>query len=377
MRLWDLILQKHDLQCGGAQAAFDDKERRAKRGFYRKEFIVDGKPVFRYYRLKDDSEVKGAELERVHKLGLAPAYKDVWVSDDPDSRIQGTGIDSKGRKQYRYHPDHVQSASVNKFLRLYKFIKAIPKLDAQMAKHAALPISDKNKVMALMLTLVKELNLRVGKEKYAKENKSYGVTSLKKSHVKVESDDTTKLGFKAKSGKHVQYTLKSAAVAHDLQQLLATPGTDKLFVYTSATGNTVRVSDTDLNQYIQQHMGAGFTVKDFRTYAANFFFVKALLKETRARDPGTPKQIKANLQKAQESTAFYLRHTRAISKKSYTMDLIREMYTSDPGYFVRSKSKAPLSVLLDILKVFKDRMRDRVTRRLRRLTARATSIDKA
>jgi hypothetical protein len=103
-------------------------------------------------------------------------------------------------------------------------------------------------------------------------------------------------------------------------------------------------------------MGKNFSCKDFRTYAANFYFIKALLKETKNRNPVTQKIAKKNLSLAQENTAFYLRHTKSISKKSYTMDLIRDMYMNNSDYFIQNKNKQPLTILLDLLKIFKDKI---------------------
>ena len=130
------------------------------------------------------------------------------------------------------------------------------------------------------------------------------------------------------------------------------PG-EKIFQYLTDKDLILRVTDVDINKYIQEYMGKSFTCKDFRTYAANFYFVKALLKETKARAPTTNKIIKENLNYAQENTAFYLRHTKAVSKKSYTMALIRENYIADPDWFIEHKNSNPVTVLLDILSKYK------------------------
>ena len=315
--------------------------------------------------MSDDRPVTQKEQERIDKLGLAPAYKNVWVSDDPESKIQATGMDDKGRKQYRYHPDHVKEATDGKFLRLYKFVKAMPKLESALQRDMQREPLSKERVTALMLRIVQELNMRVGKECYAKTNKSYGVSSLERRHVKV-ADGKATFNFKAKSNKQVQYTLVEPQLVNEIKHLLdnVQDGPDgKLFQY-KRTGLTEsedseskfgRVTDADLNSYLQQHMGKEFSCKDFRTYAANFYFIKALLKETRNRKPDTVKATKQNLNAAQETTAFYLRHTKSISKKSYTMDLIRDMYLTNPDFFVENKNKQPLTVLLEVLRLFKEK----------------------
>jgi len=214
----------------------------------------------------------------------------------------------------------------------------------------------KERTITVMLNIVKELNMRVGKEVYAQKNKSYGISSLKKSHIKIDENNLiAKFNFKAKSNKIVQYTLDSPEIVKELILLMKLDG-EKMFQYKSESGNILRVTDVDLNQYIQNKMGKGFTAKNFRTYAANFYFIKALLKETRSRTPSNLKIAKKNLSLAQENTAFYLRHTKSISKKSYTMDLIRDMYLSDPDYFIKNKHKQPLTILIELLKIFKNNL---------------------
>lgn len=347
--------------------AFDDKKKKKGLGIYRDSYFDEkdidkkGNPKlkFKYYYTKNKQEVSKEDLERINKLGLAPAYTDVWVSEDPNSKIQATGMDAKGRKQYRYHPRHIEVANEDKFLRLFKFIKSMPKLDEKMIEDRKLTLYSKNRTISVMLLIVKELNIRVGKECYAQTNKSYGISSLKKSHVTLTNNDTVvKFNFKAKSNKQVSYTIKDEEIVNEIKQLLNLEG-EKIFQYISDNNNTIRVSDTDLNQYIQNYMGKIFTCKDFRTYAANFYFVKALLMETKKRSPKNKKIIKQNLNAAQENTAFYLRHTKAISKKSYTMVLIRDMYNDNSEWFIENKNRQPLNVLIDLLKIFKDKIKEK------------------
>lgn len=347
------------------EMAYDDKQKQKKKGIYREKYEdqndldKNGKPKikFKYYYIKNNKSVSDEDQIRINKLGLAPAYNDVWVSEDPNSKIQATGIDAKGRKQYRYTLVHTNKANINKFLRLYKFIKAIPKLNDIMKEDIKKNLYTKERGICIMLNIVQELNMRVGKEYYAQKNKSYGISSLKKSHIKIDEDKLiAKFNFKAKSNKQVQYTLTNTDLVKELILLLQLEG-EKLFQYKNDNGNILRITDVDLNQYIQNNIGKDFSVKDFRTYAANFYFIKALLKETKNRNPVTQKIAKKNLSLAQENTAYYLRHTKSISKKSYTMDLIREMYINDSDYFIQNKNKQPLTILIDILKLFKEKFK--------------------
>jgi len=347
------------------ELAYDDKMKKKKKGIYRVKYEdkndldKKGNPKvkFNYFYLSDNRPVTPEEQLRINKLGLAPAYEDVWVSEDINSKIQATGIDAKGRKQYRYTQVHVEDASIDKFLRLYKFIKNIHKLETAMNNDIIGELYSKDRTISIMLKIVQKLFMRVGKECYAKSNKSYGISSLKKSHLKIdETKMVAKFNFKAKSNKQVQYSLDDKILVKELIFLMDLPG-EKLFQYKSDNSNIIRVNDVDLNQYIQHHMGKDFTCKDFRTYASNFYFVKALLKQTKLRNPVNKKIIKQNLNLAQENTAHYLKHTKSISKKSYTMGLIRDLYNDNPNYFIENKNKQPLTVLIELLKMFKDKIK--------------------
>lgn len=355
-------------QLGGRDPAFDDINKKEKIGIYRTSYYDNedlnkkGEPKlkFKYFYLKNNVEITDHnEIDRINKLNLAPAYKDVWISEDSSSKIQATGFDEKGRKQYRYHKEHIDQATDEKFITLYKFIKNVPKLEERLEEDNKLQMFSKNKIISLMLNLVKELNMRVGKECYAQQNKSYGISSLKKTHLNIIDDNTAKFSFKAKSNKQASYTIKNPEWIKELTQLLELPG-EKLFQYINTNNNILRVTDVDLNDYIQNSMGKEFSIKYFRTYASNFYFVKALLTETKKRLPKDAKTIKKNLSLAQENTAFYLRHTKAISKKSYTMELIRKMYEEQPEWFIENKNRQPLNVLIDLLKIHKDKVKGKV-----------------
>jgi len=352
---------------GGREPAFDDVNRKKKKGFYRESYLDNndldkkGQPrlKFKYLHMKDNRPVTNEEQERINKLGLAPAYKDVWVSEDPESKIQATGYDAKGRKQYRYIASHIADSTDDKFVRLYKFIKSMPKLEDQIEKDLKGQLFSKNRTIAVVLRVIQELNLRVGKEIYARTNKSYGACSLKKSHINLTDNDTVvKLNFKAKSNKQASYTLKVPELVAEIKELLNLEG-EKIFQYISDSENVLGISDTDLNNYIQIYMGKDFSVKDYRTFGSNFFFIKSLLAETKKRSPKNQKVIKQNLNAAQENTAKQLRHTKSISKKSYTMNLIRDMYVKNPQWFIENKNRQPLNVLIDILKMFKDSLKNK------------------
>jgi len=309
------------------------------------------KNEFIYYYIKNNRKVGKTVMERIKKLGIPPAWIDVWVSSDTESSIQVTGIDSKNRKQYRYHQDHIKAATQEKFLRLYDFIKAMPKLDKILKKHKKLSQYSFDRVIVSMLTLIKELHMRVGKECYAKTNKSYGVSSLKKTHVKIKGDEIH-FKFKGKSNKKLSYVFEDDILKKHIKSLLKLKG-EKLFQFIDDDKKIKRVTDTDLNLYIQEYMGDEFTCKDFRTYAANYYFVKSILIETKKRKPINKKTINKNILNAIENTAHYLRHTQAISKKSYITDYFVSLYKTNPKYFSSRKNKDTDTILLSLLRKYK------------------------
>lgn len=309
---------------------------------------------FEYYYIKDQTPVSDADQERINKLKIPPAWTDVWISSDPKSSIQAIGTDSKDRKQYRYHEKHIEKAEREKFMRLYDFIRDIPKLEKAMERDEKQPPYEKDRVIVSMLIIVRELHMRVGKEVYARKHKSYGVSSLKKAHLNFDGDKMM-FRFKGKSNKRLSYSIEDPELRRHLRLLMRLEG-DKLFQYKDENDNVRRVTDTDLNKYIQEHMGPNYTAKDFRTYAANMYFVKSLLYETRRRVPNNQKKIKKNILKALKSTAYYLRHTRAISKKSYVMNFAINLYQSNPDWFMSRKEGDPDDVLLELLKIYRKKI---------------------
>lgn len=310
---------------------------------------IDSNSSFKYYYVKTYKPVNKDDLERIRKLGIPPAWKNVWISGDKKSNIQVVGLDSKNRKQYKYNDNYIVKAEKKKFLRLFEFIKSIPKLDSILKKHSKLHVYDKNRVIATMLYLVKELHFRVGKEQYAKKNKSYGVSSLKKSHVKMGgTDDMIQFHFKGKSHQYHHYTLHNPIIKNHIKMLLKLQG-EKLFQYIDENNLIFRVTDSDLNQYIQTFMGKDFTVKDFRTYAANYHFIKALLNEIKKHG----ESVKKNIINSIKVSAKHLGHTKNISKKSYIMSYSIDLYTKHPEFFIGHKYDDPLDLLILILKNYK------------------------
>lgn len=313
---------------------------------------------FVYYYIDNGKEVTQKDIERISKLKIPPNWTDVWVSRDPSSSIQAIGMDAKGRKQYKYHNVHIETVEKEKFARMYEFIKSMPKLEKIMLKHNELPIYDKNRVISLMLQMVRDYHMRVGKEVYAKKNKSYGISSLRKKHVKLEAG-VIYLNFKGKSNQRLRFTIKNDFYVRSIKLLLKLDG-ENLFQYVNQGDENreriLKISDRDLNAYIHEHMGVDFTIKDFRTFGANWYFIKALLNETKKRRPKNRKIIKKNIVNAFRVTAKQLKHTGAVAKKSYVLNFALELYQNDPDFFIKRKDSDPGEVLLELLNLYKKKI---------------------
>lgn len=311
----------------------------------------DNKKIFDYFYSKNNQKVSQKDLERIKKLKIPPNVDKVWISENADDKIQAKWTDDKERVQYKYHDIHIEQSTKQKFHKLYDFIHKIQHFENKIKKHLTLDKFNKKRTLALMFQIVQELNIRVGKETYAQQNKSYGISSVKKKHFKFLSDRVI-IKFKAKSNQRVSYTIKDKKIIEQLQILNNLEGI-KMFQYINDMGKVMKVSDQDMNKYLQSHMGPQFTVKDFRTFGSNYYFIKSLLDETNKRLPKNNKIIKKNLLNAFKSTAFYLRHTKSISKKSYVNAIITEIYQTEPQFFIDRKNNDPIDVLVEILEIYK------------------------
>jgi DNA topoisomerase-1 len=303
------------------------------------------KANFRYYYVKDGTTVSKEDLERIHKLGIAPAYDNVWIATDPEVHLQATGKDDKGRTQYRYHSKHVMQQDHKKYARVIDFMNALPKFERMMDKDIAQGGMAKPFVCAWMIRIMQMLNIRIGNDCYAKENKSYGLTTLLKKHIH-QRKNYLAFKFLGKSKqKHTLRLVNPDAIAF-VNNLLELPG-EHLFQFKSPEG-PVRVKSDDLNAYLQKGMGEKFSCKDYRTYAANKFFLYFIKKETKKFPPNTETQKKKNLKNALIKAAEKLGHKPSISKKSY-VKYLSDMYMENPDRFVNEKSVDQL--MMDLFKL--------------------------
>jgi DNA topoisomerase-1 len=274
----------------------------------RREKVGDG---FRYYKANGDLLKDEAVLERIRKLAIPPAYTDVWICPKANGHLQATGRDARGRKQYRYHPQFREVRESTKYEHMMEFAKALPDIRRKLAEHMAMRGLPREKVLATVVHLLETTLIRVGNDDYAKENKSYGLTTLRNPHVKVEGSEL-RFQFKGKSGKQWRLQVKDRRIARIIRACQELPG-QRLFQYQE--GDQLReVTSADVNAYLKEITGRDVTAKDFRTWAGTVMAALAL-QELEAFD--TKAAQKKNLKDAIERVSSRLGNTPTICRKCY------------------------------------------------------------
>jgi DNA topoisomerase-1 len=240
----------------------------------------------------------------------------------PDGHIQAVGRDQRGRKQYRYHPRWTAMADDAKYHKMIRFAKALPKIRAQIAKDLALHGLPREKVLAAVLGTLERTLIRVGNEEYAEQNHSYGLTTLKDQHAKINGKKVH-FEFRGKSGVKHEVDLDDPKLSEIIRRCRDLPG-QELFQYVNESGEVCDVNSTDMNEYLRQISGGDFTTKDFRTWSATVLAACALCDLAPCK---TAKEVKKNVVQAIEEVAGRLGNTKAVCRKSYVHPGIVEMYS--------------------------------------------------
>ena len=251
-------------------------------------------------------------LARIAKLAIPPAYTDVWICKDARGHLQAVGKDARGRKQYRYHADFRAIRDANKFEHMLEFARALPTIRVTIDKHMALRGMPREKVLATVVYLLETTLIRVGNDEYAKENASFGLTTLRNRHVKIEGSEL-RFRFKGKSNKEWNLRLKDRRVAKLVKAAQELPG-QNLFQYVGEDGTTHGVTSSDVNAYLHEIAGANVTAKDFRTWAGTVLAATALA-EFEAFETTTA--AKKNVKAAIERVSAQLGNTPTICRKCY------------------------------------------------------------
>jgi DNA topoisomerase I len=260
-------------------------------------------------------------LVRIKRLAIPPAWTDVWISPSANGHIQATGRDARSRKQYRYHERWREVRDENKFDRLAGFAKALPNIRRRVARDLKSPGLPQQKVLATIVRLLERSFIRIGNEEYARDNKSFGLTTLKNRHVKVRGAQM-RFRFRGKSGIQQEVDITDRRLAQVVAECQDLPGQD-LFQYLDVDGKVQDVTSQDVNEYLRQIAGEDFTAKDFRTWGGTVFAAIALSKQEVFQ---TKKQAKSNIKTAICAVAELLGNTPAVCRKCYVHPIILEAY---------------------------------------------------
>ncbi len=275
-----------------------------------------------YYRRASGELVRDERtLARIRKLAIPPAWTRVFIASSAGAHLQATGYDARGRKQYRYHEDWRRIRDVAKFDDCLLFVRALPRLRQRVARDLRQPRLSKDKVVAVVLSLMQRTLVRVGNERYAQENGSYGLTTLRDQHARI-SGEKIQLRFRGKGGKLITAELRDRRLAAAVKRCQAIPG-QVLFQYYDADGERHRITSTDVNNYLQRTMGHPFTAKEFRTWNATVLAAEHLAGCAPCASASAGKRT---LLETARAVAAELGNTAAICRKSYIHPHIFECY---------------------------------------------------
>ncbi|HYO08624.1 MAG TPA: hypothetical protein VER17_06590 [Tepidisphaeraceae bacterium] len=251
-------------------------------------------------------------LVRIRHLAIPPAYRDVWISPSPRGHIQAVGRDDRGRKQYRYHEKWREVRDENKYGRMVDFARALPRIRRQVARDLKLPGLPRAKVLAAVVRFMETTLIRVGNDEYARNNNSFGLTTLQDRHAKI-ARGKVKLEFRGKSGVEHEFEVEDPRLAEIAKKCQDLPG-QELFQYVDPGGKVCDVGSQDVNDYLREITGESFTAKDFRTWYGTVLAATAL-QELEKFD--SQAQAKKNIVRAVEAVAAKLGNTKAVCRKCY------------------------------------------------------------
>lgn len=274
------------------------------------------------YRTADGGRVEDDRtLERIRKLVIPPAWTDVWISPDPKGHIQATGRDDRGRKQYRYHERWSACRDESKYSSLIAFAEALPRLRERIEADLRQRNLTRDRVIASVIWLLDNTMIRVGNATYARDNKSFGLTTLRRRHVAVEGN-RVRFNFKGKSGRDWKLDLVDRRVVRVVRQAQELPG-QQLFQYIDDEGTRRAIQSQDVNRYLKEAMGADFSSKHFRTWggtksAAALFAAVPL--------PETQRAVRITLNNVIDAVAQRLGNTRAVCRQCYIHPAVIEAW---------------------------------------------------
>lgn len=283
------------------------RKRRGQKFIY---FDTDGKEI------RDETRIL-----RLNRLAIPPAYTDVWICPSSNGHLQATGRDDRGRKQYRYHERWREERDENKYEKMVIFGQALPKIRRRISRDLKRRGLARGKVLATVVQLLEKTFIRIGNEEYAKENKSFGLTTMRNRHVEVKGA-TVRFRFRGKSGQEHDIPTEDRRVARIIKQLQELPG-QEVFQYLDEEGERHQVTSDDVNEYLGEITGEEFTAKDFRTWAGTVMAAMALQAQEVFENKS---QAKKNVKDAISAVAKVLGNTPAVCRKCYIHPAVLESY---------------------------------------------------
>jgi DNA topoisomerase-1 len=262
-----------------------------------------------------------AQLDRIRRLVIPPAWTEVWICSSEKGHIQATGLDARRRKQYRYHPRWNSLRNETKFHRLYEFGKSLPVLREKIEADSRGQGLTQEKVLATVVSLMERTYIRIGSNEYEKANGSYGLTTLKNKHVSITGDKLV-FSFTGKKGIHHDITLKNKRLARTVSQCRDIPGKE-LFQYYAEDGTRKGIDSGMVNHYIQECVGMDFTAKDFRTWAGSLHALRAF---RAIGEAANETECKKNLVSVLDTVSIQLGNTRTVCKKYYVHPGLIQLY---------------------------------------------------
>ena len=278
---------------------------------------------FEYFDTKGKPITDETRLLRIRRLAVPPAYTDVWICPTANGHLQATGRDARGRKQYRYHERWREKRDETKYDRMLIFGAALPKIRKRVEADLALPGLSRNKVLATIVSIMERTFIRVGNEEYARTNNSYGLTTMRNKHVKVNGTKV-RFKFRGKSGVEHEVDIADRRLARIVKKAQDLPG-QQLFGYVDEEGKVSDVSSQDVNDYLREITGEDFTAKDFRTWAGTVLAAVAL---NALEQFENKTQAKKNVKSAITAVSKILGNTPAVCRKCYVHPAVLETYLS-------------------------------------------------
>jgi DNA topoisomerase-1 len=289
----------------------------ARIGWYRR----GSKGRFFYVDANGDRLTDEAHLERIRSLAIPPAWRDVHVARSARSKVQATGVDAAGRKQYLYDPEYRARQEQAKYDRLIRFAEGLPRLRDAMAEHMELDGLPPEKVAAIATRLINLGWFRVGSDRYAKQSRTFGITTLRKSHVAVRGSRIS-FHYRGKHSVMVRSAVVDAELAVAMRDLIVLPGA-RLFQFVAPDGSRCNLDQRRLNEYIKTHLGEEFSAKDFRTWGGTLL---AAIELAQHEPPETPAEARKRIAAVMRAVGEKLGNTPAVARSSYVSPAVVDQY---------------------------------------------------